>query len=531
MRYFYALLCWLGPLVGWAQQAEAPSPPGAPVQTARTELLLDPYTDEVAVQPLPSDAAVVLLVSRQPKLVGPTQYSFLHYRADLTLRRELGVEIKDEFDVVRLCSEPGVVYALFRSRQVPGRLLVAAYDARGGQIRTQEFDTKQYRNLVAIRAVDGRLLATVTLADQLHQTVLLLDVATGRFQFLPWLYEPLTTELTSVMDAPAGRAEFILSQTNGRKQRLMLKQLSAEHGQLLRSEMVQTESERTLITAQLSPPQDTSARLLAGTYGLRGPQYAQGLFTTDLTAPPANPSDPRPALRFYDFRRLRHFFEYLNPAKEARLRSRSARRDEREEAPLRWHYRLLLHELLRQPSGGYTLVAEVYYPRYLYNSYGPTSSLNGLGSFNGPGSFTGPSYSTGGRTLLGLRTTHVLVCGFDRRGNLLWDNSYVIDSDLLHSELEEAVRTLTLPDGRLVLAYLLENELHYKLINQGEDGPNDLKVPIYTAGPGIKEKVLDTHQPDVQPLVGRQYVASGFQRIQGERMPERQVFFLQTLEF
>jgi hypothetical protein len=530
MKHFFALLLCLGPLALWAQQAATPSPPGAPVQTARTELLLDPYTDEVAVQTLPSDSAVVLLISREPKLVGPTQYYFAHYRANLVLQREKAVEIKDEYEMVRLCSEPGVVYALFRSRITPGRLLVAAYDARGGQVRTQEFDTKQYRHLVAVRAVDGRLLATVTLADQLHQTVLLLDVATGRFQFLPSLYEPLTTELTSVMDAPAGRAEFILSQTNGRKQRLMLKQLSAEQGQLLRSEMVQTESERTLITAQLSPPQDTSARLLAGTYGLRGPQYAQGLFTTDLAAPPANPSDPRPALRFYDFRRFRHFFEYLNPAKEARLRNRSARRDEREEAPLRWHYRLLLHELLPQPGGGYTLVAEVYYPRYLYNSYGPASGMGGLGGFNNPGMYS-QAYSVPGRTLVGIRTTHVLVCGFDRRGSLLWDNSYVVDSDLLHSELEEAVRTLTLPDGRLVLAYLLENELHYKLINQGEDGPNDLKVPIFTAGPGIKEKVLDTRQPDVQPLAGRQYVASGFQRIQGERVPERQVFFLQTLEF
>jgi hypothetical protein len=530
MKHFFALLLWLGPLVGWAQQAEEPAPPGAPVQTARTELLLDPATDEVAVQTLPSDSAVVLLISRQPKLVGPTQYYFAHYGANLALRREQMVEVKDEYDVVRLCTEPGVVYALFRSRIMLGRLLVAAYDARGGQVRTQEFDTKQYRNLVAMRATGGRLLATVTLADQLHQTVLLLDVATGHFQFLPSLYEPLTTELTSVMDAPAGRAEYILSQTNGRKQRLLLKQLSAEQGQLLRSEMVQAESERTLITAQLSPPQDTSARLLAGTYGLRGPQFAQGLFTTDLTAPPANPSDPRPALRFYDFRRFRHFFEYLNPAKEARLRSRSARRDEREEAPLRWHYRLLLHELLPQPGGGYTLVAEVYYPRYLYNSYGPSGGMGGLGYLNNPGSF-GQAYTMPGRTLVGLRTTHVLVCGFDRRGNLEWDNVYVVGTDLLHSELEEAVRTLTLPDGRLVLAYLLDNELHYKHINQGETGPNDLKVPIYTAGPGIKEKVLDTQQPDVQPLVGRQYVASGFQRIQSERMPERQVFFLQTLEF
>jgi hypothetical protein len=528
MNQLYALLLCLGPLAAWAQQAEVP-PPGAPVQTARTELLLDPYTDDVRVQALPSDSAVVLLVSRETKLMGHAQYYFEHYGRGLELRRERALDVKDEYDVVRLCTEPGVVYAVFRSRLTPGRLLVVAYDAKGGQVRTQEFDTKQCRDIAAVRAVDGRLLANVTLADQLHQTVLLLEVATGRFQFLPSLYESLNTELTSVMDAPAGRAEYVLSQTNGHKKRLMLKQLSAEHGQLLRSEMVQAESERTLITAQLSPPQDTTARLLAGTYGLRDQQYAQGLFTTDLTAT-VNPNDPRPALRFYDFKRLRHFFDYLNPAKEARLRGRAARRDANEAAPLRWHYRLLLHELLPQPDGGYTLVAEVYYPRYNYNSYSGRVATTYMQGMNG-GAYLPNSLNAAGRTFLGLRTTHVLVCGFDRRGNLEWDNTYVVGDDLLHDELEEAVRTISLPDGRVVLAYLIENELHYKLISQGEAAPNDLKVNLFTAGPGIKEKVLDTHQPDVQPLVGRQYVASGFQRIQSEHKPERQVFFLQILEF
>jgi hypothetical protein len=294
--------------------------------------------------------------------------------------------------------------------------------------------------------------------------------------------------------------------------------------------MVQAESERTLITAQLSPLQDTSARLLAGTYGLRGPQYAQGLFTTDLTAPPANPSDPRPALKFYDFRRLRHFFDYLDPSKEARLRDRTARRDAEEMSPLRWHYRLLLHELLPRADGGYTLVAEVYYPRY--NS-GSTSSIPALNTYNNlpVPYYTGPYSNAAGRAFIGFRTTHVLVCGFDRRGSLLWDNTYVVENELLHDQLEEAVRTITLPDGRVVLAYLTEEGLHYKLVNQDEASPNDLKVDLFTAGPGVKEKVLNTYQPDIQPWAGRQYVASGFQSIKGANGAMRDVFFLQTVEF
>ena len=529
MKQLFTILLVLGVFGASAQRVPPPPPADAPQQRARAELLLDPATDDVQVQSLPADTSVVLFIRHE----GPgrqVRYVFQCYGARLRLRDEQEVQIPTEYELRRMCSEPGVVYALFSAPESQGRLLAVAYDVRGGQVRVQPFDTKLARHVGALKALNGRLLATVSLSDALHQTVLLLDVASGRFQFLSTLYEPLSSELTSVADRPSRRAEFVLSQTNGRKQRLMLKRLSAEQGELLNSELVQTESERSLLTAELSPPADTTTRLLAGTYGLRDVQYAQGLFATDLTATTAT---DKPALRFYDFRRLRHFFDYLNPAHEARLRGRADRREAREAAPIHWHYHLLLHELLPQPDGGYTLIAEVYTPQYTYsngsfNSFTP--ALAGMG-----GRPYGPySNYTSGRALLGFRTSHVLVCGFDKRGGLLWDNTYVVPADVVRSELEEAVQPLTLADGRVVLAYLNgDNELHYKCINQDVAGDNDRQVQLLTFSSDGKEpdKVLDTRQPDLLPWANNQFVASGFQRVRGGKGPERQVFFLQALGF
>ncbi len=541
MKHLFALGCclYLLPLGLWAQRVPPPPPPDAPAQLARTELLLDPSTDEVQVQTLPADTAVVLLVRHEgPGMGHKVRYFFQQYGADLHLRREVDVEIPPEYEVQRLCAEPGVVYALFRTTATPGRLLAVAYDARAGQVRTQAFDTKLSRDVVSLKAMAGRLLVNVTLSDQLHQTVLLLNVASGQFQFLPALYEPLNTELTSVADRPAGRAEFVLSQSNGRKQRLLLKRLSAEHGQLLNSELVQTESERSLLTAQLSSPEDTTTRLLAGTYGLRGLQYAQGLFATDLTTRTAPTANGRPALRFYDFKRLRHFFDYLNPSHEARLRGRAARREAREASPLHWHYHLLLHELLRQPDGGYTLVAEVYTPQYSYSPYGggllspySITGRNSYGAYNSFNNFNPYNSYGSNRSFAGFRTTHVLVCGFDSKGNLLWDNAFVVGPGLVRSELEEAVQPLPLADGRLVLAYMLENEVHYKRISQSEAAPNDTKVELLTGATDRPEKVVDVHQPDLFPWRDNKFIASGFQKIKAEHGPERQVFFLQVLHF
>lgn len=515
---YYLLLLLLRPALLWAQ-VPAPIPPDAPIQTARTELPLSNSSSEAHVQPLPADSSVVVLLGRDKPFSSKTSYFFQRYNRELQLTQETEVAVPEDFNFARMCAEGTVVYALFSSRTTPGRLWAAAYSGVLGQVHTQQFETKLSREIVELKALDGRLFATVVLSDQSHVTALLLEVATGRMQYLAAVYEPAPTQFTFVANAAAGRAEYVLSQTNGRKSRLQLKQLS-ERGQLIHSEFIQTESERSLITAQISPPQDTTARLLMGTYSLRDPTYAQGLFATDLT----QGSGPKAPLRFYDFLRLKHFFDYLKPARQARLRARVERRLAKTLPPLRWHYRLLLHELRPQPDGSYVLVAEVYYPHYRYNNYG------GFGPIGSAGYSPSPFNYSNSRVFDGYQTTHVLVCGFDRQGNLQWDNTFVVDN-LRRYELEEAVRLQTLPDGRLVLAYIDENKLRYKVVNRAEHSPNDLQVPIQTAPVGTVEKVADTSNADLQPWYGSRFVASGYQRLRTNRGPEREVFFLNSVAF
>jgi hypothetical protein len=528
LRYLSLLLsfCVLAasPPLRAQKRALPPVPPNAPKQTARTELPLTTETSEVHVQTLPVDSTVVLLVGRHQRLSNKTNFAFQQYDHQLRLRQESAVEVPDEFDFTRMCAENSNVYALFTSNRTPGRFWAAAYNGHLGEVRTQQYETKLSREVVELKALDGRLFATVLLNDQQHVTALLLDVATGKMQYLSSIYEPLPTQLTFVADAATRRAEYVVTQTNGRKSRLLLKQLTDE-GQLVSSEFVQTESERSLITAQLTPPQDTTARLLMGTYSLRDPNYAQGVFATDLGATATQ--GIKAPLRFYDFFRLKHFFDYLKPARQARLRERTQRRIARSGPPVRWRYRLLLHELLPQPDGGYVLVAEVYYPHYRYNSYGSYT-----GPFNNIGNQFGPGYGNS-RVFDGYQTTHALVCGFDRSGTLLWDNTFVVEN-LRRFNLEESIRLQTLPDGRLVLAYLDEEKLRYKVINRAETSPNDHQVLLQTgAGPeeGGKERPDDTTQADLLPWFGSRFVATGYQRVRSENGPDREVFFLNAIVF
>jgi hypothetical protein len=509
----HALLAFLflllgGPLAGWAQKPARPEPPAnAPAQPARLELQLESYTSDVHVQALPEDSSAVLLVEQQAGLSGRSTFSFYKLDHQLQSRWVKQLDVPKGFEYAGICSEEPMVYALFKNELLGHKFWVASLNSRTGEILTTSFDTKVSREVYEFKALGGNLFVTVQVEQ--HVTVLLLNLRTGQHQFLPSVYEQIPAQLTFLTDSISKRAKFVVSQSNGFKSRLQVKQLSPQ-GQLLRTEYVQASSDRGLITAQISPG-DTAARLLAGTYTLRDSRYSQGLFATDLAAG-VTPTGARESLRFYDFLNLKHFFDFMNPARLARFRQRGERR-RAVAGQFRLHYRLLMHDMVPFQNG-YVLLAEVYYPHYRYDSFAYNYMMTPARNFDG------------------YRTTQAIICGFDRHGNLLWDNNFVL-KDVHHTDLLETVRLRPLPDGkRLVLSYLEDNLIRYKIIDRSTSSPNDLSVPIQTATAAEKtEKPLSTSDSGMLPWYGSRFLAYGYQHVRVENSADRDVFFLNSIAF
>ncbi|MDF7813374.1 hypothetical protein [Hymenobacter sp. YC55] len=527
MKYVYSYLCiLLG--VGFAQLGLAQPAPPTPVQGLRLELPLETYSSDVHVLPMPQDSSLILLVDKDP-LSGRknTSYEVQKYNFRLQPKWLKVMEVPREFEFRQICGEGTNAYALFQSESVENRLYVAAIDGASGQVRTYTFDTKLARSVYDLKALDGNLFVSV-LVDN-HLTILLLDLAANKYQFLPSVYEPLPAQLSFLADSAARRAEFVLSQTNGFKTRLQLKQLSAQ-GKLLRSEFVQAESERGLISAQISPASDSaSGRLLAGTYTLRDARYSQGLFAADLSAG-VTPTGSRRSLRFYDFANLKHFFDFMSPSRAARLRQRSERYRATDRV-LRLRYRTLIHDLIPFQDG-YVMVAEVYYPQYRQNAYSPFGGAYLPYSPYRYGGYNTSNWYGGSRQAEGYRITHALVCGFDKRGNLLWDNTFVL-KDVYSNSLTETVRLRPLPDGqRVAIAYLDEDKFNYKVIDHTNPSPNDLHVELQTTAlPTVKEKATSTSQEGLTAWYGSRFLAFGYQNIRTEKAPNREVFFVNVIGF
>ncbi len=522
MKHIYAVLL-LGLLPAAACLAQAPPAPYTPTQAGRLELPLETYSSDVHVQPLLADSSVVLLVEQDRLGSRDDSYSLQKYNRQLQPVWNRALDVPREFEFKEFVAEGTTVFALFQSESVQHRLWVAALDGLTGTVRTFVFETKLVRDVYDLKALAGNLFVTV-LVDS-HLTVLLLDLDRVTFQFLPSVYEPLPAQLSFLADSAAQRAEFVMSQTNGYKMRLQLKQLSAR-GMLLRSEFVQAESERGLISAQISPASDSSSgRLLAGTYTLRDPRYSQGLFAADLSAG-VTPTGSRRSLRFYDFINLKHFFDFMSPGRARRLRLRSERLRAADRV-LRLRYRTLIHDLI-PTADGYVLVAEVYFPHYRYNSYGLGMPYYSPYYYSGYGN---ANWANGNRQFDGYRITHALVCGFDQRGNLLWDNTFVL-KDVVRYDLTETVRVRPLPDGRLTIAYLDNDKLNYKIIDRATPAPNDQSVTLQTSAlPTAKEKATGTSQENLLTWYGGRFLAHGYQHVRADRAPDRDVFFLNVVEF
>ncbi len=253
--------------------------------------------------------------------------------------------------------------------------------------------------------------------------------------------------------------------------------------------------------------------LLVGNYSNDCSPFSEGIYVTRIR----HGDDQPDVIRYIEFARLQNFFNYLKPKQQQKLRNRVARRQQ-EGKDTRLRYRLLVHNPL-PTAEGLLLVAEVYYPQYRNTPVpGYTGQLN-----------TGFSNRIG-KVLESFHYTHAFVCGFDRQGNLLWDNCLPI-RDLESDRLTPMVQVSQQGD-RLVLAYPDKGEINTEVI----EGNRVLKErEQFTLKTGSEtEKVLFSSNDNLAAWYGQYFLAFGNQKIAPDRGfngPQREVFYINKLTY
>jgi hypothetical protein len=230
--------------------------------------------------------------------------------------------------------------------------------------------------------------------------------------------------------------------TANRRKSLSLKTFN-EDGELLKNINLQPSDEKSLLFGR-TISLDSNVDLIVGTYTRKRSDLSRGIFLARIE------SSGDQIINYYNYADLKNFFSYMKARRQKRIQERIKRRKIKGKKN-RFHYHLLVHEVV-QWEGKFIMVGEAFYPKYSQSSY--------------YGGYSPYSYSNYGQAFEGYKYTHAVVFGFDRRGRLIWDNSFEIN-DVTSYTLDQYVH-ISLSDEEMALLYMYENEIRTKII-EGND--------------------------------------------------------------
>lgn len=468
-----------------------------PRQTVRLELAFEPDNSRLEVIPLPDSSLLVYSRKTDAWLRNPT-YTITRYDAKLEQVWSSQPELKSEYELVRYFTEAPYTFLVFQAAK-PEQYIFMQVNLANGAVHQSEYTLDKAEVIHEFSVLRGRYFIIAGNSYDQRPVLLFLDPNTPKPVILPSIYGTESSFSDLLVDPVQGRADVVLTESNGRISRLQVKSFDA-NGKLLHNHFILQQENRSLLNAEITPG-DTLSRLLIGTYGARDLRYAQGFFTHPVTSQPATGE-------FYSFLQLQHFFKYMKPRREERTRKREHARLAEGKEPVN-RYRLLLHDLIVTPTG-YVLAAEVYYPQYRSNSsvYAPLR-----GAF---------------RDALGYKRTHVVALGLDKNGILLWDNTFPIP-DIVTTDLVHAVEIGSLPDGRFVMAYPENGKIFYRTMAQNNFTSEETSIELLPYEED--EKITSTDFPGLMRWYGQHFIAFGYQRIRASKAPNRTVFYINKITF
>ena len=314
-------------------------------------------------------------------------------------------------------------------------------------------------------------------------------------------------ELNQIKVYEDGSLDVIVSAKNFEKKRALWIRNYDPQGELAKTTVIQPEQEKNLIFGR-SLKLENGEQVVAGVYG-RFTEYSRGIFLANVNAMGEY------TIQYYNFSQLEHFFNYMKAKQQKRVRERIERKKIKGKKT-KFNYRLLVHDLIFY-NNQLLLVGEAFYPHYIYprhqdmqvSYYDPQVRSNMI--------FDGYQY------------THAVAVGFNKSGQLIWDNSFEIN-DLRTFQLRQFVKIKTEKD-RILLMYLFHNVIRTKIIHDNEvlEGKTSDQMKSKFEDEVLDKESTNTDQMDY--WYGNYLYAFGTQTLKNKQGSSRKVFFVNKITY
>jgi len=404
----------------------------------------------------------------------------------------------------------GAFYLLFRYEKGNSKdLKILELDLTTGD--TTHFTIK---NLVEIRLTEFEMTPGAAILGGYfsdNPVVIHYTLSTDKSIVLPGIYENKTDLVQILVEDKKETFVVVVSERTYDKRKTLSVKTYDFHGNLIGNSTLQPDIDKGLIygrAAEIS----TDVNLVAGTYSRRKSQYSRGLFIASI--------DPqgKQKIKYYNYADLENFFNYMRAKKQVRIENRIERKKIKGKK-MKFNYRLLVHDIIDH-GDQYIMLGEAFYPKYNNSSY-----------YAGPSRYAGQG--TYGSYFAGYRYTHAVVIGFDKKGNVLWDNSFEIE-DVLSPTLDQFVHVEIKGDD-VVLLYLYEDEVRSKIIHESQVVEGKSFDPIKLT---FDDDVLKDNYSEISGLeswYGSTFLAYGTQSIRNMKNSgvklNRRVFYLNKINY
>jgi small nuclear ribonucleoprotein (snRNP)-like protein len=450
-----------------------------------------------------------LLVSTQPRYTtygNDNYWTIARYDTSLTQVWEKRFDIDKGMQPSQVYQDSAFLYVLLtRDESLKFKIFRMDY-------LTGEHEMIEGSSLTYVYVTDFKVLGNTAYlggAVNFRPVVIAFNFLDKRSRVLPALYEPRSELVGIEIDNTHRVANIVVFNAERRQSRLYLKSFDFM-GKITKNLPLESQKDKTLHTAKITSLND-SEQFVLGNYTIKNSPYSQGIYLAKLN------NNQQEYIKYFRFNDFRSFFDYMKPRRRERVKNRISRlREKGREMQL--HYRFLMHDLI-ETKDQYIVVAEAYFPQYRSNSV--------YGFY--PVGMRGNSYYD--RIFDGYRYTHAVVCGFDKSGNLLWDNCFEI-LDYKNYQLREIVE-VAVEEDKIVLAYPEEGTVHTKVIRGNDVLKSKEKYTIKTNFEN--DRVTNAEDASIDHWYGPYFISWGFQEIYNGKdtgvKPNREVFYLNKLTY
>jgi hypothetical protein len=349
--------------------------------------------------------------------------------------------------------------------------------------------------------------------------VLYYSFATGMSKILPGFFNDVG-ELDQIRADEEGNIDIVVSGKSVTRRRSLWIRNYDKNGDLSKTILLQGGDDKNLIFGR-SVGQPGGNQIVCGVYG-RYTEYSRGIFIAKI--------DPfgEYTIKYYNYADLKRFFNYMRANREKRVRERIERRRITGKK-IKFNYRLMVDEFLQYGDNQFLMLGEAFFPHYSYPSARGYPYSNTYYNTR----YMGPYYGRGDLVFDGYQYTHAVVIGFDKDGNVAWDNSFEIN-DVRSLNLEQFVKVH--PEKEKVsLLYLFDNVIRSKVIKGTEVLEGKSYNQLRTDSPDDLVLERDTQQAKLEYWYGDVFYASGIQQIRKKNDQKdrimRRVFFINKIAY